>query len=104
MPHQSYPKMVYLHPKDKTKVHRTKIVHTEDERRRLAGRVYHTDSQGETTAFNFDPDDPLFKMRKASKPRWTAAERNAAKTAKAEAAATEVKRSKPSRLKQLIGK
>lgn len=29
--HQPYPKMVYLHPKDKTKEHRTKIVHTPEE-------------------------------------------------------------------------
>lgn len=31
MAHQSYPKMLYLHPKDKSKTHRTTIVHTPDE-------------------------------------------------------------------------
>lgn len=31
IPHQSYPKMVYLHPKDKSKDHLTKIVHNEAE-------------------------------------------------------------------------
>lgn len=29
MAHQSYPKMVYLHPRDKTKQHRHQIVHNE---------------------------------------------------------------------------
>jgi len=29
--HQSFPKMVYLHPKDKTKEHLTKIIHNSDE-------------------------------------------------------------------------
>ena len=29
--HQSFPKMVYLHPKDKTKEHRSKIVKTAEE-------------------------------------------------------------------------
>lgn len=32
IPHQSYPKMVYLHPKDKTKEHRAKVVDTVDEK------------------------------------------------------------------------
>lgn len=31
IPHQPFPKMVYLHPKDKTKAHRTKIVQDSDE-------------------------------------------------------------------------
>lgn len=31
IPHMPYPKMVYLHPKDKTKEHRFKIVETPDE-------------------------------------------------------------------------
>lgn len=29
--HQSFPKMVYLHPKDKSKAHRHKIVNTAEE-------------------------------------------------------------------------
>lgn len=29
--HKEFPKMVYLHPKDKTREHRTKVVHTADE-------------------------------------------------------------------------
>lgn len=29
--HQEYPRMVYLHPVDKTREHRTKIVHSADE-------------------------------------------------------------------------
>ena len=32
MPHQAFPAMVYLHPKDKTKEHRTKIVNTPEEK------------------------------------------------------------------------
>ena len=31
IPHESFPKMLYLHPKDKTKAHRTNIVKDEDE-------------------------------------------------------------------------
>lgn len=31
IPHQEYPRMVYLHPKDKSKEHRTEIVENEDE-------------------------------------------------------------------------
>lgn len=31
VPHQEYPKMVYLHPKEKTKEHRTKIVKDAEE-------------------------------------------------------------------------
>lgn len=31
IPHQLYPKMVYLHPKDKTKEHRTRIVADQEE-------------------------------------------------------------------------
>ena len=32
MQHEEYPKMLYLHPKDKSKEHLTKIVHDADER------------------------------------------------------------------------
>jgi hypothetical protein len=31
IPHESFPKMVYLHPKDKTKQHLSKIVNTSEE-------------------------------------------------------------------------
>ena len=31
IPHEKFPKMVYLHPKDKTKEHLAKIVKSEDE-------------------------------------------------------------------------
>lgn len=31
MAHQHYPKMLYLHPKDKSKMHRTIIIHTPEE-------------------------------------------------------------------------
>lgn len=31
VPYEAFPKMVYLHPKDKTKEHRTKVVQTPDE-------------------------------------------------------------------------
>lgn len=31
IPHMEFPKMVYLHPKDKTKEHRTKVVKDRDE-------------------------------------------------------------------------
>lgn len=31
IPHQEFPKMVYLHPKDKTREHATKIVHSASE-------------------------------------------------------------------------
>jgi hypothetical protein len=82
-------------------VRRAEVVYrTERERMLLAGRVYHTDSQGETTAFNFNPDDPLYRLRRTTKPRWTAAE----KAARDEAEKAGAKRSKPNRLKKLIGR
>lgn len=31
IPHIEYPKMVYLHPKDKSKEHRTKVVNSREE-------------------------------------------------------------------------
>jgi hypothetical protein len=31
IPHQAFPKMVYLHPKDKTKEHKFKVVQSQEE-------------------------------------------------------------------------
>jgi len=38
MPHLEFPKMVYLHPRDKTKEHRTKIVESPDEQEDAASQ------------------------------------------------------------------
>lgn len=40
MPHEAYPKIVYLHPKDKTKEHLYKVVRSEDEHDAAAKKGY----------------------------------------------------------------
>lgn len=42
IPHQAYPKMVYLHPKDKTKEHKYKVVHTSEEHETAEKQGYKT--------------------------------------------------------------
>lgn len=70
-------------------------VRSEEDRRLIAGRVTLHTGNGDY-AFNFDPDDPRFKVKKM---RWTREQRDA--RAKAEA---DAKRSKPGPLKRLTGK
>ena len=42
VPHQNYPKIVYLHPKDKTKEHRFLVVNNADEHDDAAKKGYKT--------------------------------------------------------------